>query len=222
MSDAPEPSKPQSDRAKWTHGRILDAAGQVFVKNGYEGATVNDIIRAAGVTKGAFYFHFREKRDLAVAILESTLQVDGLVTQEFKLQEVVDVGMILSHKIIRDSKTMAALRLSLTHEARENYGTPWPEWIKFNNAQLKEAQQRGEIGPDVNTLAQAHQISGTWSGLVLTGHSIYGSLEGLEGRVADMYLNLMTVISHPRILRKLDFSPTRGRDLYQAFLDQRS
>ncbi|MFE9560929.1 hypothetical protein ACFYM0_07465 [Streptomyces sp. NPDC006487] len=57
---------------------------------------------------------------------------------------MVDAGLILGHRISRDPKIMAALRLSLTHEAREVYGTPWPEWIKFNTAQLNEAQRRGE------------------------------------------------------------------------------
>ncbi|MER6196077.1 helix-turn-helix domain-containing protein [Streptomyces sp. NPDC001586] len=222
MSEAQQRSGPQSDRAKWTYGKILDAAGRQFEQKGYDGASVNEIIRDANVTKGAFYFHFKSKKELAVAILESTFGVDGLVPQEIKLQEVVDTGIILGHKISRDPKIMAALRLSLTHEAREVYGTPWPEWIKFNTTQLNEAQNRGEVGPDVDTVAQAHQISGTWSGLVLTGHSIYGNLDGLEERVATMYENLMTVIAHPRLLRKIDFSPTRGRDLYQAFLDQRS
>ncbi|MEU9416056.1 TetR/AcrR family transcriptional regulator [Streptomyces sp. NPDC048272] len=222
MSEEPQPLKPQSERARWTYGRILDAAGEVFVKFGYEGAAINEIIRAAGITKGTFYYHFREKKDLAVALLESSLQVDGLVPQEIKLQEVVDTGMILGYKIPRDPKVMAALRLSLTHEARNVYGTPWPDWIKFNTTQLNEAQKLGEVGADVNTAAQAHQIAATWSGLVMTGHSIYGHLDGLDERIATMYENLMTVIAHPRVLRRIDFSPTRGRNLYQAFLDTQS
>lgn len=56
----------------------------------------------------------------------------------------------------------------------------------------------------------------------MTGHSIYGNLDGLDERVATMYENLMGYIAHARIFRQIDFSPTRGRDLYQAFLDQQS
>lgn len=37
-----------------------------------------------------------------------------------------------------------------------------------------------------------------------------------------MYENLMAVIAHPRILKQIDYPPTRGRDLHQAFLDQGS
>ncbi|MFE2850144.1 TetR family transcriptional regulator [Streptomyces lavendulae] len=222
MPEAPKQSRAQSDRAKWTRERILSAAGEVFMRNGFEGAKITEITQLANVAKGAFYYHFQDKKDLAAAILESTLQVDGLVEQEIKLQEVVDTGMILGYKIPRDPKIMAALRLSLTHEARNDYGTPWPDWIKFNTAQLKEAQRLGQIGHDVDATDQAHQIAATWSGLVMTGHSIYGHLEGLDERVVTMYKNLMGYIAVPRILGQLDFSPTRGRDLYQAFLDQQS
>ncbi|MFF3013735.1 TetR family transcriptional regulator [Streptomyces sp. NPDC057939] len=218
MSEVPRRSRPKSDRAKWTYGKILDAAGRQFVQKGFGGATINGIIEDAKVTKGAFYFHFPSKETLAAAILESAFEVDGLVPRDMKLQELVDTGMILGHRISRDTKTMAALRLSLTHEARDAYGTPWPEWIRLTTDQLNQARRHGEIGSDVNAVEQAHQISGAWAGLVLTGHSIHGNLEGLEGRIATMYENLMTVIAHPRILLKIDFSPTRGRDLHQELL----
>ncbi|MGH7125048.1 MAG: TetR/AcrR family transcriptional regulator [Stellaceae bacterium] len=47
--------------------RLLDAAMQVIRAQGYSATTVDDICRAAGLTKGAFFHHFRSKEDLAVA-----------------------------------------------------------------------------------------------------------------------------------------------------------
>jgi TetR/AcrR family transcriptional repressor of nem operon len=47
--------------------RLLDAAMQVIRAQGYAATTVDDICRAAGVTKGAFFHHFKSKEDLAVA-----------------------------------------------------------------------------------------------------------------------------------------------------------
>ena len=47
--------------------RLLDAAMQVVRAQGYSATTVDDICRAAGLTKGAFFHHFRSKEDLAVA-----------------------------------------------------------------------------------------------------------------------------------------------------------
>jgi TetR/AcrR family transcriptional repressor of nem operon len=47
--------------------RLLDAALHVIRAQGYSATTVDDICRAAGFTKGAFFHHFKSKEDLAVA-----------------------------------------------------------------------------------------------------------------------------------------------------------
>jgi TetR/AcrR family transcriptional regulator, transcriptional repressor for nem operon len=47
--------------------RLLDAAMHVIRAQGYSATTVDDICRAAGVTKGAFFHHFKSKEDLGVA-----------------------------------------------------------------------------------------------------------------------------------------------------------
>ncbi|MDA1095919.1 MAG: TetR/AcrR family transcriptional regulator [Chloroflexi bacterium] len=52
-----------------THERILDAAAQVFAESGYHGASVDDIARTAGSSKGAIYFHFPGKREIFFALV---------------------------------------------------------------------------------------------------------------------------------------------------------
>lgn len=47
--------------------RLLDAAVTALRRQGYAGTTVEDICTEAGVTKGAFFHHFRSKEELAVA-----------------------------------------------------------------------------------------------------------------------------------------------------------
>jgi hypothetical protein len=47
--------------------RLLDAAMQVIRAQGYSATTVDDICRAAGLSKGAFFHHFKSKEDLALA-----------------------------------------------------------------------------------------------------------------------------------------------------------
>jgi TetR/AcrR family transcriptional repressor of nem operon len=48
-------------------GRLLDAALTLIRTKGYADTTVDDLCRAAGVTKGAFFHHFRSKDELGVA-----------------------------------------------------------------------------------------------------------------------------------------------------------
>jgi TetR/AcrR family transcriptional regulator, transcriptional repressor for nem operon len=50
--------------------KILDAALSVIRSKGYAATSVDDLCTAAGVTKGAFFHHFRSKEDLGVAAAE--------------------------------------------------------------------------------------------------------------------------------------------------------
>lgn len=50
---------------------VLDCAGSIFAKGSYRGTTTAEIARRAGVTEPILYRHFRSKRDLYLACLES-------------------------------------------------------------------------------------------------------------------------------------------------------
>jgi TetR/AcrR family transcriptional repressor of nem operon len=62
----PRPTKHHPERGE-ARTRLLDAARDVIRAKGYAAATVDDLCRAAAVTKGAFFHHFESKEALAVA-----------------------------------------------------------------------------------------------------------------------------------------------------------
>lgn len=62
--------------AAQTHEAVLDAAVQVFLERGVARATLEEVARTAGVTRGAVYWHFRNKLDLFLA-LESRARLLG-------------------------------------------------------------------------------------------------------------------------------------------------
>ena len=50
--------------------QLLDAAVQLFAEDGYDATSINRIIEAVGVSKGAFYHHFAAKEDLVAALAD--------------------------------------------------------------------------------------------------------------------------------------------------------
>lgn len=55
-------------RLEHTRSVLLDAAEEVFAEKGFAPATLDDIARTAGYTKGAIYKHFTTKEDLFLAV----------------------------------------------------------------------------------------------------------------------------------------------------------
>lgn len=60
------------DEARETREGLLDAAVRVFGDKGVSQASLADIAAEAGVTRGAVYWHFKNKKDLVDALLERT------------------------------------------------------------------------------------------------------------------------------------------------------
>ena len=64
----------QQLRIRETQTRLLDAAEEVFVRDGYEGAQLDEIAAKAGRSKGAVYTHFKSKEDLFLALYERQIR----------------------------------------------------------------------------------------------------------------------------------------------------
>lgn len=58
------------EEALETRNRILDTAERVFLKTGVSRTSLEDIAEAAGVTRGAIYWHFKNKADLFEAMMQ--------------------------------------------------------------------------------------------------------------------------------------------------------
>lgn len=71
----------QQLRIQETQTRLLNAAEEVFVRDGYEAAQLDEIASRAGRSKGAVYTHFESKEDLFLALFEHRTRsfINGLV-----------------------------------------------------------------------------------------------------------------------------------------------
>jgi AcrR family transcriptional regulator len=82
-------------RGQETRGLLLETAWTRFAKNGYDATGVAEICEAAGVSKGAFYYHFESKRDLFQALLENWLS-----DIERALREVTAVAASVPERLL--------------------------------------------------------------------------------------------------------------------------
>jgi AcrR family transcriptional regulator len=63
-------TRTQAERSEATRNALIDAARPLFAAHGYAGVGTEEIVRAAGVTRGALYHHFAGKRELFAAVYE--------------------------------------------------------------------------------------------------------------------------------------------------------
>jgi AcrR family transcriptional regulator len=95
---------------------LVRSAADLFDRNGFSGATLEDVSRAAGVTKGAFYFHFSSKDELAGAIQAEARALlrkavyRVLDTDRPVLQSLVDLTHELAHWLEHEAVVRASLR----------------------------------------------------------------------------------------------------------------
>jgi AcrR family transcriptional regulator len=78
-------TRKRRDRGE-TRQRLLESALNVFAHNGYERATVDEIVREAGFSKGAFYVHFESKEDLFWEMLQERID-----KQQELFRQAIDV-----------------------------------------------------------------------------------------------------------------------------------
>jgi AcrR family transcriptional regulator len=60
----------QSERSEATRRALIEAARRLFAERGYSQVGTEEVVRAAGVTRGALYHHFADKRELFEAVYE--------------------------------------------------------------------------------------------------------------------------------------------------------
>ncbi|MFE9995580.1 ScbR family autoregulator-binding transcription factor [Streptomyces avermitilis] len=217
----------RQERAIRTRQTILVAAAEVFDEVGYEAATISDVLKRSGVTKGALYFHFTSKQELAQAVLaEQVASLPRVPEQELKLQQSLDEALLLAHLLREgtgDPIVQGSVRLTVDQGSPRdhlNRRVPMQAWTEHTQSLFEEARAKGEILPHADVEALAKLFVGAFTGVQVLSRIMTGRAD-LAERVADLYRHLMPSFAMPGILVRLDFSPERGSRVYEAAMKQR-
>jgi AcrR family transcriptional regulator len=136
MADRPAPRRRsglQQERSRQTRQRLVRTALELWTERGFETGveetTVEEIVKAAGVTKGTFYFHFAHKLEI---LLEMGWETANVVHEE--ALRCVKAGRTLEESLMRliavlTARTRAAPPAAVARAVCEFRRQPWPEPI---------------------------------------------------------------------------------------------
>ena len=154
---------------KDTANRILIQAMRIFLEKGYHGTSVDDITQAAGLTKGALYWHFRSKEDLLKRIVEEFEKrfLDGLIqavkdvrgdTRD-KFEKYFRYNAAFSYynrELCVSFTTLAAELVGAHHGTEPEFRRIYKKYQKFLSSLIlqgkKEKVFKKEIDPDLAAL----------------------------------------------------------------------
>jgi AcrR family transcriptional regulator len=158
----------QKERAEATRNALIDAARALFTERGYDGVGTEEIVRAAGVTRGALYHHFGGKAELLEAVYErleaeSTERVARVVLGS-ELESPLE-AMRAGIEAFLDECAEPELQRIALHDAPAVLG--WDRWreiaaangLGLIEASLSAAVEAGEIRP-VPIKPMAHVLLG--------------------------------------------------------------
>ncbi len=157
-----------------TRAFLLQIAAEVFAERGYAETTMAELITRSGLTKGAFYFHFSSKEQLALAVIEekqrqwidSVLQAISAQPGAFDQLRAVASALV---KVHRDPSAFSVSRLTrdlarvaaVSDVVREHMRT----WVGLVAGLIRQAQAEGDLPKTVDAEDLAAVLVATTDGL---------------------------------------------------------
>ncbi|MDR3080902.1 MAG: TetR/AcrR family transcriptional regulator [Streptomyces sp.] len=198
------------DRAIRTRQAIIAAAATVFEECGYQTATITKILQVAGVTKGALYFHFKSKEDLAQAVLSEGQAALKLPTRTIKTQELVDLVMVHAYRLQTDPLVRASVHLNLDPYAHSvDRSLPFREFGEICRRIFTSAKSQGELLPHAEVAEVADVLVGSFAGIQAMSEALNG-YKDLGERAGALLRYVLPSIVVPSGLASLDYAPDRG------------
>lgn len=158
-----------TERGQKTRRRIVGHATLLMYEKGYSNTTIRDVMDAAGVTKGSFYFHFASKEDLGLAVIENAASVVlerlRISTGRRDLAPIQRMGLMFDdlESIIGEADCARgcilgnlSLEMSGIHDGfRRRLARAFDDWTELLAGLLEEMKNSGDLPLEFDCLKQA-------------------------------------------------------------------
>lgn len=166
--------------AEKTRRDILRAALDLFYEKGYSKTTFDEIAKRINLTKGAVYWHFRNKPDIVSALIKEAFErvtavieshlPDGPGLKTMQTAFVKDAVLIRDNPDYRKFLFFVLFQMEWSEPIFKKIGDSLRDIRHFPLHQTKQAltfaQKSGEISPNINIEETAVAILAFWDGLV--------------------------------------------------------
>jgi TetR/AcrR family transcriptional repressor of nem operon len=171
-----------NSRGTKTRQRIVGHATLLMYEKGYSRTSVEDVIKACGITKGSFYFHFSSKEELGYAVIENATQhVAGRLRSAMREQmppaERLTAALEELQRIVMEADCCRgcilgnlALELSNQHDGfREKLAGSFQQLADIIAGPLAEMKENGELPADLDPGAFAsYAVSAIEGGIMMS------------------------------------------------------
>ncbi len=175
-----------------TRARLMDAAVELFARDGFEAASVNEIARRADVANGTFYVHFRDKDEIASQV---ALAIAGSVTRQLDdamsgIEDAVERASMGTRCFIDLTSSVpdwgrALLRALWTFQGLRG------SVAAYLRADLERGVSQGAFDVEVDTVLIDVFVSMVMSGLL--GRLSGSASPDVGSRVAELQLRMLGV-----------------------------
>jgi len=148
---------------------ILDAATATFARNGFFGAQVADVARAAGIAAGTVYLYFRSKDEILTSIFDRTMQ-EAIAEGRAALADVDDpverlrqIARTHLARMGRDRNLAIVFQVELrqTTKFMERFSqTGLRDYLEVIQQTIEDGQARGVFRPGLNARTMAKVFFG--------------------------------------------------------------
>ncbi len=176
---------------------------RLFVRNGFNATTIQEITDSVGVSKGAFYWHFKSKDELLNTIIEDFERtfIDELIRTVLESEGNSLRKLRYAHKYATDFAasnrdlcigfmTMAAEMAGSGTEAETKIKNTYDKYQKFHEVLIDEGKAQGLIRNDIDTDAIAHVINAIHNGSLLEWYLYHAGMEARKFAIAYREITL--------------------------------
>ncbi|MBH5338644.1 TetR/AcrR family transcriptional regulator [Streptomyces pactum] len=185
------------ERAETTRKAVLEAAAHLFFERGYVATSISDITALSGRTSGAIYFHYGNKEQLALAVVQAHFATWPEVIGRYTtapgpaLERLVRLSFAVAREFRDNIVVRAGARLWSERRAiAVAMPPPFVDWIDTVERILVQAGEEGELAVHADPRRDAHSVVAAFFGL----HTVSDALDSrllIEERLADLWRLLL-------------------------------